>query len=70
MFKKILILITGLLIGIGIFFFREAGNLLSWSEILQPADAILVVGGGGPERIAKSIELYHADMASLLIISG
>ena len=37
---------------------------------LEKSEAIIVLSGGGNERIQKGVELYHAGWAPILILSG
>lgn len=51
-------------------FYRALGRWMVAEEQVQNADAIVVISGGGTERIARGVELYQAGYAPLLILSG
>lgn len=46
------------------------GAFLSPVDTLVPADAIVVISGGGAERYERGMELYDAGWAPLLVFSG
>src|SRR5687768_10512174 len=50
--------------------YRELGEYLEAAEEPQQTDAIVVISGGGTERIEKGVELFKAGFAPLLIVSG
>jgi uncharacterized SAM-binding protein YcdF (DUF218 family) len=47
-----------------------AGDFLIVNDALGRADAIIVVGGNGPERVAESVRLLRAGFGQWLVISG
>ncbi len=50
--------VTILLSGVLIFLFINLGELLDITEEPKKTDVIVYLGGGGPERIKKALELY------------
>lgn len=73
MLKKVLkYLLWGLLVGLFLFgiLFWQLGNYLELQDDPQQADAIVVISGGGMERIEKGITLLKDDYASYLVLSG
>lgn len=48
----------------------QLGQFLICEHKLQPADLIVVQGGGDRERIQEAARLYHQDYARRLLISG
>lgn len=37
---------------------------------LSPADVIVILGGGGPERVRRGVELYQAGYGTRIIVTG
>ena len=52
------------------FILAKAGPFLIYQDKIEPADAILVLGGGRVERIAQGIELYKNKYGPLLMFTG
>lgn len=50
--------------------FFAAEPLLTVRTDLQPADAILVLGGDGPTRAFKATQIYHEGLAPRVLVSG
>jgi len=63
-------IIFSILIVISIFEFINMGNHLKIKENIQEVDAIVVLSGGGTERIKRGVELYLQKKAPLLVVSG
>lgn len=49
---------------------KNMGNFLAVDENFQKVDVIVVLSGGGNERIEKGVELYKEGLAPLLLVSG
>lgn len=47
---------------------RAAGHFLVTDEPPQRADAIVVLSGSFPDRILEAVDLYHADLAPLIVL--
>ncbi|HVO68451.1 MAG TPA: YdcF family protein, partial [Aggregatilineaceae bacterium] len=46
------------------------GEYLVVSDPLQPADAIVVLSGGGPERVVQGAELFNEGYASWFVVTN
>lgn len=46
------------------------GHFLVWADPLQPADAIVVLAGGGPHRVAHGVKLFQAGYAPWFIVTN
>ena len=46
------------------------GERLYIEDVLSPAEYIIVISGGGNERIEKGVELYKEGFAPLLVLTG
>lgn len=69
MIKRIIKIIVALAM-IVIFGSLAVGAYLAPSDVVSESDAIVVISGGGTERIEHGAELFKLDMAPLLILSG
>lgn len=49
---------------------QGAGDFLVVSDALRPADAIIAIGGDGPERIRTAMELLREGYGRWLVVSG
>ncbi len=65
----ILFIIIGLCVFL-VFLGREAGEFLVINEEPVKSDVIIMLSGGGIERLEKSVELYQQVYAPFLIISN
>jgi uncharacterized SAM-binding protein YcdF (DUF218 family) len=64
-------LFLGLTVGLALALLLAAGPFLVVHDPLQPADAIVVIGGDHkPERLRRAAELYRQGYAPLIIISA
>jgi uncharacterized SAM-binding protein YcdF (DUF218 family) len=52
------------------FWLSQIGAVLIAQDRLSPADAILVLGGGRPERVVQGVELYRQKYADRMIFTG
>lgn len=48
---------------------RGAGAFLIIADELQPASAIVIMGGGGEPRMAEALELYRDRLARIIILT-
>ncbi|MFC3884801.1 YdcF family protein [Bacillus songklensis] len=70
MFKKILLIITiGVLFTVTIML-KVAGDFLVMDEKPVKSDVIIVLSGGGIERLEKGVELYKKGFAPYFMISN
>lgn len=46
------------------------GDFLVVNDALRPADVVIAIGGNGPERVARAIELLGDGHGRYLIVSG
>lgn len=53
----------------GYLFLRGAGAFLIIADELQPANAIVIMGGGGEPRMAEALELYRDKLARIIILT-
>ncbi|MCX6807430.1 MAG: YdcF family protein [Patescibacteria group bacterium] len=63
-------LITMSILAILLIGFFSIGPYLSCQDHPAISDAIVVISGGGPERIATGVSLYDQKLSKLLILSG
>jgi uncharacterized SAM-binding protein YcdF (DUF218 family) len=49
---------------------RALGHWLVVNDPLQVADAIVVLGGGGPDRVAGGVALFEAGYAPWLVVTN
>lgn len=62
---------TGIVLGLIVLCGWLGGSLLVRGDAIQPADAIVVIGGDHkPERVARAVELYQQGYAPVVIISA
>ncbi|MBC7262714.1 MAG: YdcF family protein [Chloroflexi bacterium] len=65
------LLVSGvLLLSLRSFWLPAIGRFLVCADPLQPADAIVVLAGGGPQRVAHGVKLYQAGYAPWLIVTN
>lgn len=50
--------------------FLNLGKFLSPEDTLAKSDVIVVISGGGTERMEKGIELWNKELAPLILFSG
>lgn len=62
--------VFSLLIMYLVFSLEKVGTFLSIEDVIHPSDAIIVVSGGGNERIRKGVSLYKSKMSNTLIVTG
>lgn len=48
----------------------KAGSFLIYQDAIEPADAVLVLGGGKKERAEQGIALYKAGYARAMMFTG
>lgn len=52
------------------FWLTQVGGFLVYQDKIEPADAILVLGGGKPERVLQGVELYQRKYGDKMIFTG
>lgn len=52
------------------FWLAQMGGLLIHQDKIEPADAILVLGGGRGERVLQGAELFNKKYAGTIIFTG
>jgi len=52
------------------FWLTQLGSLLIYEDKIEPADAILVLGGGAKERVLEGIELVKQKYADRILFTG
>lgn len=67
-FRRRIIALIGIIVVLCIIGF--AGDFLDVNQTPVKSDAIVVLGGGPMQRIAKGLQLYHAGYAPTLVLSG
>jgi uncharacterized SAM-binding protein YcdF (DUF218 family) len=71
---KILLISGAVIIALAAVFHKplltRAGAFLIHQDPIEPADAVLVLGGGRAERITQGIELYKKKYGKMLVITG
>lgn len=65
-----LLLLCALLVAWRGFWLPSVGRFLVCADALQPADAIVVLAGGGPQRVSHGVKLYQAGYAPWLIVTN
>jgi uncharacterized SAM-binding protein YcdF (DUF218 family) len=70
MLKSIMLLLVIVLVFAAIMMLKEAGNYLVIDEKPVKSDVIIVLSGGGIERLERGVDLYKKDFASYLMISN
>lgn len=68
--RKFLILSIIVIIFGGLFILKEAGNFLVINEEPVQSDVIIILSGGGIERLERGAELYKQGFAPYVIISN
>lgn len=68
-------LVLILIVTAGAYLSRDAvlqavGDFLVVNDSLEPADAVIVVGGNGPERLVTAVGLLRSGIGRTLIVSG
>ena len=66
--KKVILTLSALLILLLALAFPHLGTFLVQEDDLRPADAIVVLMGGSPERELEAADLYHAGLADQLLM--
>ena len=55
---------------VSLFMLKEAGNFLVINEKPEKSDVVIVLSGGGIERIEKAVELYKEGFAPYIMLSN
>jgi uncharacterized SAM-binding protein YcdF (DUF218 family) len=69
----VFIAIFGLLLALAIthsLWLESIGKFLIVSDELYPADVLVILGGGGQDRVDHGVKLYKSGYASKIIITG
>lgn len=61
---------VAVLFALDIAYLASAGFLFTVRDAAGRADIIVVIGGDGPPRAARAAELWHAGIASRILVSG
>jgi uncharacterized SAM-binding protein YcdF (DUF218 family) len=69
------VILTCVVVGAAAWFGREpilqaTGEFLVVSDLLERADAVIAIGGDGPERVATAMRLLRDGYGQWLIVSG
>ena len=64
-----LLLVTTLVLGQPLWL-PPIGRFLVVADPLQPADAVVVLGGGGPRRVAGGVELFREGLATWFVVTN
>jgi uncharacterized SAM-binding protein YcdF (DUF218 family) len=65
-----LLVSCALLLALRGFWLPAVGRFLVRADPLQPADAIVVLAGGGPQRVAHGVRLFQAGYAPWFIVTN
>jgi len=65
-----LLVSCALLLALRGFWLPAVGRFLVCADPLQPADAIVVLAGGSPQRVAHGVKLFQAGYAPWLIVTN
>ena len=68
--SKVLIILIIVIILAAVIILKEAGNFLVINEKPVKSDVIIVLSGGGIERLEKGVELFKNGFAPYLMISN
>ena len=55
---------------VSLFMLKEAGNFLVINDKPEKSDVVIVLSGGGIERIEKAVELYKEGFAPYIMLSN
>ena len=55
---------------VSLFMLKEAGDFLVINEEPEKSDVVIVLSGGGIERIEKAVEIYNKDFAPYIMLSN
>lgn len=68
-YRRLTVGIILLLLAVGmLYFFLHAGRLLVQADGLRQADIIVVLMGGGPDRMLEAVDLYKAGYAQKIVL--
>ena len=68
--RRVITLIVAATVGLMLVAFLSAKKLLYVESGVQQADAIVIMGGEGAERIFRALELFKKSMAPSIIVAG